>query len=105
MHERMHDAAADSSLKQELELVAAKAKAILVTSIDVKLPLMIVEALLVALYSHRHTLASRTDEALAAAYKTMLTLPTFAEGARYAVSSEANVKERLNAAVAAFTQV
>ena len=64
-----------------------KAKAILTSSNGTKLPLMIMEALLVALYSHRHTLAARTDGELVAAYKLMLTLPTFAEGARYAVSS------------------
>lgn len=64
---------------------------------------MIVEALLVALYVHRDSLADRTDTELIQAYKMMLSQPTFAEGARYAVSSQANVKERLNAAVAAFT--
>ena len=85
--------------------MAAKAKAILASSNGTKLPLMIMEAMLVALYSHRSTLAARTDGELAEAYKAMLTLPTFAEGARYAVSSETNVKERLDAAVAAFAQV
>ena len=51
------------------------------------------------------TRAARTDDELTTAYKAMLTLPTFAEGARYAVSSETNVKERLDAAVAAFAPV
>ena len=105
MHERMDDAAAATSLGQVFELVATKAKAILTSSNETKLPLMIIEALLVALYSHRNTLAVRTDGELIAAYRTMLTLPAFAEGARYAVSSEANVKERLDAAVAAFAKV
>jgi hypothetical protein len=105
MHEYMEDANKASLIGSELELVAAKAKVLLASSEGSKLPLMIMEALLVALYSHRHTLASRTDDSLAEAYKTMVSLPTFAEGARYAVSSETNVKTRLEAAVAAFAQV
>ncbi len=105
MHEHMNNAITASSIGPGLEMVSAKAKAILASSNSSKLPLMIIEALLVALYSHRHTLASRTDESLTAAYSAMLSLPTFAEGVRYAVSSEVNLKARLNAAVAAFAQV
>jgi hypothetical protein len=105
MHEQMNNPITASSIGPELELVAAKAKAILASSSSSKLPLMIVEALLVALYCHRHTLTARTDESLTADYSAMLSLPTFAEGARYAVSSEVNVKARLDAAVAAFAQV
>jgi hypothetical protein len=104
MHEYMDNAIRASSIGSELGLVAAKAKAILSASNSSKLSLMIMEALLVALYSHRQTLASRSDESLTAAFNAMLNLPTFAEGVRYAVSSEVNVKARLEAAVTAFAQ-
>ena len=66
---------------------------------------MIVEALLVGLYVNRAGLNDRTDENLIAAYQAMLVQPAFAEGTRYAVSSAANVNERLDAAVAAFAVV
>jgi hypothetical protein len=88
-----------------LKDVAARAAAILASAVTTKLPLMVMEALLVALYSHRDTLSARTDIELIGAYKNMLTHPSFAEGARYAVSSAPNVKQRLDAAVAAFSPV
>lgn len=103
MHDRIGAAGVANSLVPVLELMASKAKIVLGSAGPTKLPLMIVEALLVALYVHRDSLADRTDTELIQAYKMMLSQPTFAEGARYAVSSQANVKERLNAAVAAFT--
>lgn len=105
MHERMDDAKAAEALKPVLELVAAKAMIVLASATSTKLPLMTMEALLVALYAHKHTLAGRSNAELIAAYQAMLAHPTFAEGARYAVSSEANVKQRLDAAVLAFAQV
>lgn len=105
MHERMENPGSADALKPVLELVADKAKTVMSAAAPTKLPLMIVEALLVALYAHRDTLKARSDTELIAAYSAMLSQPTFAEGARYAVSSEANVKNRLDAAVAAFAQV
>lgn len=105
MHERMGSSGVADALNQVLELMAVKARVVLASAASTKLPLMIIEALLVALYVHRDSLASRTDAELILAYQAMLALPTFAEGARYAVSSEANVKERLNAAVTAFAVV
>ncbi|QGA36967.1 DUF262 domain-containing protein [Burkholderia glumae] len=105
MHERMEDSQAADSLTPILELVAAKAKIVLGAAASTKLPLMIVEALLVALYAHRSTLAARSDAELIDAYQTMLQQPSFADGARYAVSSESNVKQRLDAAVLAFARV
>jgi len=101
MHEKMDTQAADA-LKPILTLMAEKAHLVLASTTTKKLPLMNVEALLVALYVHRDSLASRSDIELIGAYRSMLSLPTFADGARYAVSSAANVKERLDAAVAAF---
>lgn len=103
MHERMADKAAALAINPSLELVAAKAKVVLAASSSTKLPLMVIEALLVALYSHRTILTNRTDAELIASYHAMLALPAFADGARYAVSSETNVKQRLDAAVAAFS--
>jgi len=105
MHERMNTSEVADALNPVLALLAAKAKAVLASAAATKLPLMIIEALLVALYVHRDSLASRTDAELIRAYQAMLAHPTFAEGARYAISSEANVKERLNAAVTAFAVV
>lgn len=103
MHRRMDEPGVANELTPALELVAAKARAVLNSVESTKLPLMTMEALLVALYVHRDTLSGRTDAELIAAYRDMLAQPTFAEGARYAVSSEVNVKERLGAAVTAFS--
>lgn len=105
MHERMDSLEVVNAVTPVLELMAAKAKIVLSSAPSTKLPLMIIEALLVALYVHRDSLASRADAELILAYQAMLAEPTFADGARYAVSSETNVKERLNAAVTAFAVV
>jgi len=105
MHERMDDELATESLLPALKVIADKARAVLASTTTKKLPLMIIEALLVALYVNQDSLENRSDTELSTAFESMLALPTFAEGARYAVSSEANVKERLNAAVAAFAMV
>jgi hypothetical protein len=102
MHEKMDTPGIGDALTPVLEVMAAKANIVLASVASKKLPLMIVEALLVALYVHRNSLASRTDAELIQAYQVMLAQPTFAEGARYAVSSAANVKDRLHAAVTAF---
>lgn len=105
MHERMEDSHSSNALKPILELVAEKARTVLASVASTKLPLMIVEALLVALYSHRDTLRDRSDGELLDGYRAMLANSTFSDGARYAVSSEANVKQRLEAAVSAFAPV
>lgn len=102
MHERMRADEVTDSLTLVLQLIAAKAKIVLASATPKKLPLMIIEALLVGLYVHRESLAGRSDSELIKAFKKMIQLDTFTDGARYAVSSEANVKERLDAAVAAF---
>ncbi len=102
MHERMDEIGALNSVPEVLSLVARKANAILSSTSSKKLPLLVIEALLVALYANRNSLAQRLDHDLISSYQSMLALPAFSEGARYAVSSEANVKNRLNAAVNAF---
>lgn len=102
MHDTTERPGAGANLPAILALVAQKAKVVLGSVTQTKLPLLVMEALLVALYSHRGGLADRADVDLIAAYKGMLDRPSFAEGARYAVSSVANVTQRLDAAVEAF---
>ena len=102
MHDKTEAPSVEGELTAKLELVVARAKAVLSTVQQKKLPLMIMEALLVALYSHIDDLAESSDGMLIAAYQQMLTRPSFAEGARYAVSSVSNVTQRLDAAVEAF---
>lgn len=67
-----------------------------------KLSLAIIEATLVAAAVNRAVLISEQQQSLHARYKTMLEMSAFAEGARYAVSSVENVKNRLGEAMAAF---
>jgi hypothetical protein len=67
-----------------------------------KIPLTLVEALLVALYTNIHTLNSVNDQQLRTAFKEMKQKVSFAENARYAVSSADNVKTRLGDAVDSF---
>lgn len=102
MHDKTEAPGAGEDLPAVLALVAQKAKVVLGSIAQTKLPLLVMEALLVALYSHRESLAGRADADLIAAYESMLDRPSFAEGARYAVSSVANVTQRLDAAVEAF---
>jgi hypothetical protein len=102
MHDQTDTSNVGDDLKDKLGLVAARAKAVLSSTPQTKLPLMIMEALMVALYSHRRSLRERSDDELFDAYKQMLARPSFVEGARYAVSSVSNVKQRLAAAVESF---
>lgn len=102
MHDKTETPGATGDLTSKLELVAIRAKAVLSSVPQTKLPLMVMEALLVALYSHLDGLEERSDDELGEAYKQMLTRPSFADGARYAVSSASNVTQRLGAAVEAF---
>jgi len=89
-------------LEIALKVLAHKAKLALSNEPQRKLPLLLVEALLVAMHSLGDQLAQMTDEHLAQAYKTMRAQPSFMESARYAVTSAENVKARLNAAVNSF---
>ncbi|PKO45401.1 MAG: hypothetical protein CVU30_00785 [Betaproteobacteria bacterium HGW-Betaproteobacteria-3] len=102
MHDKTATPGGWDDLPAVLALVAQKAKIVLGSVAQKKLPLLVMEALLVALYSHRESLPGRADADLIAAYEGMLGRPSFAEGARYAVSSVANVTQRLDAAVEAF---
>lgn len=108
LNEYMHgratsaDEAASAALPAALAVVAQKARTALASDAQKKLPLLVVEALLVALYVHRDTLATRAGADLVKAYKDMRTRPSFALSARYAVSSVDNVRQRLTAAIQAF---
>lgn len=102
MHDQTESSKDGDDLKGKLGLVASRAKAVLSSIPQKKLPLLSMEALMVALYSHRNSLEERSDAELMEAYKQMLTRPSFAEGARYAVSSVGNVSQRLASAVEAF---
>ncbi len=87
-------------LSTALSVVVGRARDALVAEHDRKLPLLVVEALLVALFVHRDV--PMTPRKLAEGYANMKTRPSFATGARYAVSSVENVKNRLTAAIEAF---
>ena len=103
MHDKTGEPGLPGELNAILTLVASRAKAVLAAAGQTtKLPLLVMEALLVALYSHRKDLAGRTDVDLLDAYKAMLAHPSFSDSARYAVSSFSNVTQRLVAAVNAF---
>jgi Protein of unknown function DUF262 len=102
MHDKMAAPGVAGEVTAMLAPVATSAKTVLTAVGQTKLPLLVMEALLVALYCHRAGLAARGDDELIEAFKEMLKRPSFAEGARYAVSSVTNVTQRLNAAVEAF---
>ena len=102
MHAKTENPPPPGALAAELAEVAARAKAVLANIAQKKFPLLLVEALLVALYVHRGSLADRKPQELIVAYQEMITRPSFADGARYAVSSVTNVTQRLQAAVDAF---
>ena len=82
--------------------IAKRAREALSVEPQKKLPLLLVEALLVAMYAHGDELDEMDSAAVASAYKAMRAHPSFVESARYAVTSSDNVRNRLNAAVEAF---
>lgn len=87
-----------------LNEVAKRANEALSVEPQRKLPLLLIEALLVAMYSQADRLSTMKSEALTKAYKNMRAHPNFVESARYAVTSSDNVRNRLSAAVAAFSE-
>lgn len=102
MHECMDDNFRSEKSIQVLEMVASKSRMILESEPNKKMPLMVIEALLVALYVQSESIQSRSNDELVSSYRNLLNLEVFSERARYDVSSQTNVKERLNAAVSAF---
>lgn len=67
-----------------------------------KIPLALVEAVLVAIYVNLDAAEKKTADQLRENYNGLRQRPTFAESARYAVSSAENVQARLSEAIAAF---
>lgn len=102
MHERTNDLEGLNDSIVALGEVALISNKILKNERTKKLPLMVIEALLVALYVHRGSIGSRSEEQMMGAYKHLLSLEAFSDKARYDVSSQSNVKARLDAAVGAF---
>lgn len=103
----MHRHANDSSdtlakLESRLISVARRARQGLAQETQRKLPLLRVEALLIAMYTLGDQLNEMTDEHIAKAYETLRMHPSFMESVRYAVTSADNVKTRLSAAIASF---
>ena len=91
-----------AKLESNLKLLANRARNVFSKEQQRKLPLLLVEALLVAMYIRGDQLANKTEDQLVEAYQTMRCEPSFNEGARYAVTSAENVKIRLNTAVKSF---
>jgi hypothetical protein len=102
MHEKAEDPPPPGKLRSELAAVTEQANRVLAAVASRKLPLLLVEALLVALYVHRSKLPNRSTQELIVAYKEMVSRPSFADSAKYAVSSIPNVTTRLNTAADAF---
>lgn len=92
-----------SSVRERLVEIAKHAKEALANEPQKKLPLLLVEALLVAMYAQGQALAEKNWAGVAPAYMAMRAHPSFVASARYAVTSADNVRNRLNAAVAAFS--
>ena len=94
-----------AALKPKLEDLAEKAHSVLQSEHRRKLPLALVEALLVGIYSNLDVLDSASKEGLVKAYQELITNEVFAESARYAVSSAENVHNRLSLAQRTFLNV
>jgi hypothetical protein len=67
-----------------------------------KLPLLLIEALMVAVFTSHERLVSKDPASLTEAYHQMKLKAPFSDGARYAVSSVDNVQTRLREAVETF---
>lgn len=91
------------SIKDALSITMVRAIQAFGNGRQIKKSLVLVEALLVALYVKRDELAGRSATEVQTAYVNMRSRPSFVESARYAVTSVDNVRTRLNAAIEAFT--
>lgn len=99
-----HQETAESlvNLERRLEKIAKMAHEALGNEQRTKLPLALIEAVLVSLYVNFDKVSKKSALDLQSAYSTLKQKPSFLDGARYAVSSAENVKKRLGDAVAAF---
>jgi hypothetical protein len=103
MHRRSTQVDENQNIGEQLSRIMAFARQGLRDERRKKLPLLLVEALLVALYVHRDVLAAKSPEEIRAAYFDMCSNPSFNDSARYAVSSSENVKGRLSVAITSFS--
>jgi hypothetical protein len=92
-----------ASIKDPLSITMARARQAFGNGRQNKMSLVLVEALLVALYVKRDELMERSAAEVQTAYMQMRRRPSFVESARYAVTSVDNVRTRLSAAIEAFT--
>lgn len=104
MHRRSNEGPeALKAVEARLKEIAKRAREALSIEPQKKLPLLLVEALLVATYARGEELAAMSSQAITEAYRAMRAHPSFVESARYAVTSADNVRNRLDAAVEAFS--
>jgi hypothetical protein len=90
-------------IKDALSITMIRARQAFGDGRPVKLSLVLVEALLVALYVKRDEISNWSPAQIQEAYANMRSKPSFVESARYAVTSIDNVRNRLNAAIEAFS--
>jgi hypothetical protein len=90
-------------ITDRLAKVMAIAKQALQHETRKKLPLVMIEALLVAIYTNYEGLKLKTVPEIQSAYAVMNGQASFTESARYAVTSIDNVKTRLQTAIDAFS--
>ena len=88
--------------KADLCKVAEYARKVVSVETRKKVSLALVEAVLVGLYVNLAKLSGKSESELANAYLELKSKPSFAESARYAVSSVENVKTRLAVAIDSF---
>ena len=103
MHAHLTMPEADAApLKEVLARAASQARQALTGRPAGKLSLAIVEAVLVSCLVNIKTLTGKTEADIQSKFESMLSMPAFVEGARYAISSTENVKQRLGEAISAF---
>lgn len=103
MQEHMRDEQHElADLQERLDRASSIVQEILSSENQRKLPLLLIEALMVAVFTSHDRLIGKDAIALIEAYHQMKLMAPFSEGARYAVSSADNVQSRLKAAVETF---
>lgn len=105
MHEKSQDQNIDIKLIHEnLNTMARYANQAL-RKHSSKISLTFIEAMLVAILKNAENLDQKKPNNLSEIFVSMLRERQFSEAARYAISSEANVKARINVAVKHFSEV
>jgi Protein of unknown function DUF262 len=103
MHEQSRSKDLDiNSRSESLSNMASLARRALGTSGAGKVSLTFIEALLVGIMTNLPKLSDATDEKITNAFTDTLRRPSFRDAARYAITSEKNVKIRMESAISAF---